>query len=128
MRFTKIYEELKFFDVFTPASKEEVKERQKTYVEMKLKEALDLVEKTKLPDGSWHIHDSLELRYCSLSSLEDINVSIVDDDFDVEYNYLTSLRGCPKEVGGNFYCNHNTRTFSSIFIRSICDVKGEINP
>ncbi len=34
----------------------------------------------------------------------------VGGDFYCSYNQLTSLEGCPKEVGGNFYCSYNQLT------------------
>ena len=57
MKFTQLYEELKFSDVFPAASKEEAAQRREQFVAMKMREMLNLMPyKTKLPDGTWHIH------------------------------------------------------------------------
>ena len=39
-----------------------------------------------------------------------IQFDIVNDSFDCSENKLTSLRGCPKEVGGDFICSRNNLT------------------
>ena len=109
MRFSLLYEELKFYDVFKKASPEEAKDRLEKYAEMKLKEAFDNVKKTKLPDGSWHIHGSLIIDHCGLTSLKDLNVSIIDGEFDCSRNKLTSLEGAPKKVTV-LYCKYNELT------------------
>ena len=147
MRFTQLYEELTFSDVFTSASKEEVKERKKKYREMKVKEALENAKKTKLPDGSWHVHGDLDLRECNLTTLININVSKIDGGFDCSQNKLISLVGAPKEigtyfycyknrlislegapnkVGKDFYCYDNKRKFTNREVREISDVNGSI--
>lgn len=35
---------------------------------------------------------------------------IIKGNFYCDHNQLTSLKGCPKEVGGNFDCSHNKLT------------------
>lgn len=109
MRFSKLYEELKFDDVFPVASNAEVAARKEQYVAIKLKEAFD-VKKTKLPDGTWHIHGDLEISRCELTSLKELNVSIVDGYFYCYNNKLTTLEGGPKKVGGSFSCSFNKLT------------------
>ena len=147
MRFSILYEELTFDDVFKKASPEEARERRRKYSEVRVKEELDNVKKTKLPDGSWHIHGDLYIFECNLSTLEDLNVSIVDHDFfcsknfitdliggpkkvgrdfDVSNNLLTSLEGAPKEVSRSFYCSKNEKQFTEEEVKAICDVKGKI--
>ena len=37
----------------------------------------------------------------------------VSGKFDCSHNNLTSLEGCPKYVGGSFFCNNNKLTFNS---------------
>ena len=37
---------------------------------------------------------------------------VIKGDFDCSFNELTSLEGCPKEVGGNFYCYYNSTKLS----------------
>ena len=148
MKFSQLYEELKFDDVFSKASSEEVEKRTKQYAEMRMQTAVDKIkDKTKLPDGSWHIHGDLNLHACGLKTLKELNVSIVDQDFqgccnfltdligspkkvgrdfDVSNNLLTSLEGAPKEVSRSFYCSKNEKQFTEEEVKAICDVKGKI--
>ena len=39
---------------------------------------------------------------------------------------LDSLEGCPKEVGGTFYCRKCKRKFTKEEIESLCKVNGDI--
>ena len=111
---------MKFDDVFKKATPEEARDRKIQYI-------IDQCKKTRLPDGTWHIHGDLNLTYYNVKTLEDLNVSKVDGYFFCSHNQLTSLKGCPKEVGGfvgyknfltsleygpvkvatDFYCNDN---------------------
>ena len=130
-KFSLLYEELKFSDVFSAASKEEVETRKSQFYKIRLKEILDSVKKTKLPDGTWYVHEPLDLSETKLGNLKDLNVSIVDswlDCFncdllslegapkivkgfaDFAYNSLMNLKGAPEEVGGVFRCNNNQLT------------------
>ena len=103
MKFSILYEELKFSDVFTPASPEEAEERLKKYPELQLQELVDNAKKTKLSNGSLSIHGHLDISNIDgLSSLKTLNVSRVTKSFRCEWLKLTSLEGCPKEVGGDF--------------------------
>ena len=45
-----------------------------------------------------------------LSYFKGIKFGKINGDFNCSYNNLTSLEGCPKEVGGNFYCHYNNLT------------------
>ena len=110
MKFSILYEELKFSDVFAPASPEEVEERKKKYSEMKVKEALDNAKKTKLSDGTWSVDDDLDISDCHLSTLENLNVSIVYGNFNCTNNKLTSLEGAPRKVKGSFISISNKLT------------------
>ena len=110
MKFSTLYEELKFSDVFTAASPEEVTKRKKEFRLIRAKEAFENVAKTKLPDGSWHIHNDLHIDGCDLTSLKPFNISIVDGIFDCADNLLTDLEGCPKKVGKIFVCSYNALT------------------
>jgi hypothetical protein len=49
------------------------------------------------------------IAYNRLTSLEGCPTK-VDGHFSCARNYLTSLEHCPKEVGGGFYCNNNELT------------------
>ena len=40
---------------------------------------------------------------------------------------LESLKGCPKVVNGNFYSRHCKRKFTEEEVRSLCEVKGNID-
>ena len=140
MRFTRLYEELKFSDVFKAATPEELDER-------RLKRIVDNYGKKKLSDGTWEILGPLALIEYQLSSLKSLNASIVDGNFSCAYNFLTSLEGCPKEVKGDFCCfanrltslegcpkkvdgdfdiGQNPKFFCEEDVRAICDVKGSI--
>ena len=110
MKFSLLYEELKFSDVFAPASPEEVAERKEKYVDIQFKEVLNRVKKTRLEDGTWHVHEDLNLNSCDLSSLNGLNVSIVDGDFSCQNNKLTNFEGSPKIVHGDFRCWNNNIT------------------
>ena len=118
MRFSSLYsalleEELKFSDVFSAASKEEVAERKAKYAEVKVREELDRLKKVKLPDGSWHIlgkYEEVHFSDCDLTSLKTLNISKVDGSFYCYGNRLTSLEGAPKEVGMIFNCSENQLT------------------
>jgi hypothetical protein len=47
--------------------------------------------------------------------------------FDVDgCTKLNSLEGCPKEVGGDFWCRHCKRKFPKKEVQSLCDVKGKV--
>ena len=46
--------------------------------------------------------------YNQLTSLEGCPKE-VGGGFDCSVNQLTSLKGCPKEVGGDFYCYYNSK-------------------
>ena len=112
MKFTTLYEELKFSDVFKVCDNDELKSRRKQYEDNFLKYKVDEAKKTKLSDGSWHVHKDFDISHqlFKLDSLEGLNVSIVDGNFDCSWNSLTSLIGSPKEVGGDFTCDWNQLT------------------
>ena len=150
MRFTRLYEELKFDDVFAPASKEEVADRKLRYGEIIVKEILDNDKKTRLEDGSWSIDGDLNIQNCGLNNLKNLkslNISKVTGSFYCYHNQLTSLEGapkevgrdfccgdnkltslegCPKEVRGDFSCSKNIKKFTEKEVKSICRVKSEI--
>ena len=112
MRFTNLYEELKFSDIFSAASPEEAEERHVKYADIEAERILTDVMKTKLPDGSWHVKDTLILYDIGLTTLKHLNVSIVDGYFDCDHNKLTNLIGAPKRVSGTFSCSYNENLIS----------------
>ena len=59
-----------------------------------------------LPDG-FVIKGDVNLRRKCLTELPDLSKVIVKGDFCCDCNQLTSLKGAPKEVGGNFGCTLN---------------------
>jgi len=63
-------------------------------------------------DGSYSFKGDLDLSHIGLKSLSDLGIVIdrVEGDFYCGDNYLTTLRGGPKEVGKSFYCNNNYLT------------------
>ena len=129
MRFSILYEELKFSDVFSAASPEEAEERMEKYPEMQLKEVLDNVRKTKRADGTWLVNDELEISFIDdLVSLKDLNVSRVSKslictsigitsfegfpkeigrNLSIAYTNIKSMNGCPKRIGGAIYLKYN---------------------
>jgi hypothetical protein len=61
------------------------------------------------PDGTVDVNDSVYLSGQKLSKLP-LKFGRVTGDFKCYSNQLTSLEGCPTEVGLNFYCRHNKLT------------------
>ena len=57
-------------------------------------------------DGSIDVNDNLDLQDLGLIEIP-FNFRNVTGDFDLSYNELTSLKGCPKDVGGYFSCSEN---------------------
>ena len=52
---------------------------------------------------------------------------VVDKYFDVDgCTQLDSLEGCPKEVGGTFYCKDCKRKFTEEEVRYLCRMKNNI--
>jgi hypothetical protein len=47
-------------------------------------------------------------------------------NFDCYDNELTSLKGAPRSVGGNFYCNDNKKQFTEEEVRAVCKVGGKV--
>lgn len=60
-------------------------------------------------DGSIDVDGFVIIVNTELTSLP-IRFNIVSDDFYCGSNKLTTLEGCPKEVGGSFYCSDNDLT------------------
>jgi hypothetical protein len=44
----------------------------------------------------------------------------INGSFDCAGNDLTTLRGCPKYVGGSFECHHNVKTFAKWEVLERC--------
>jgi len=61
------------------------------------------------PDGSIDVDGDINLVNINLIKLP-LKFNIVSGEFDCRGNKLTSLEGCPKEVGGDFSCYANQLT------------------
>ena len=84
--------ELKFSDIFSAATLDEVVERRKNHSKSQIKLILDKVKKTKLPDGTWHIHSDLNLSSCDyLMTLKEINVSIIDGNLKIPIENISNV-------------------------------------
>lgn len=68
--------------------------------------------------------------YVDLSDLDLKEIPItfgeVGGDFDCLDNKLTSLIGCPTEVGRDFNCEYNNKEFTENDVKSLCKVGGSI--
>jgi hypothetical protein len=65
---------------------------------------------TREADGSFTVHGDLRMNYQGLTELPDLSSVTVTGNFVCDDNRLTSLMGCPREVGGDFWCHHNSLT------------------
>ena len=72
-------------------------------------EKYDIENYTINEDGSVDVDGSVRLSSKGLSKLP-LRFGTVTGDFDIEYNQLTSLEGCPKEIELNFCCFGNQLT------------------
>ena len=99
----EIVEALSFNQTFkAPDLDEKIKRNMEIFNEI-----LPKLEKTKLKDGTWHVHHSIDLEGKRLITLQGLNVSIVDGDFYCNDNFLTDLKGCPRIVEQEFDCKDN---------------------
>ena len=102
----EIEEALSFSNTFkAPDDIEKAKRKREAY-----DEALDKLDKVKLPDGSWHVRGFCDVSNIGLTSLKELNISRVDGGFHCEKNELVDLEGCPKIVGRSFCCHNNKLT------------------
>ena len=60
-------------------------------------------------DGSVDVNGDIDLVGSGLKKLP-LKFNYVSGDFNCSYNKLTTLEGCPKEVGDSFYCVSNQLT------------------
>ncbi len=56
------------------------------------------------------VKGNLNLSGLGLTKLPDLSHVVIDGSFVCDNNQLTTLEGCPKEVGGYFWCNQNQLT------------------
>jgi len=138
--------------LFTGADEDEVKRRDelapKILLDDWLEEFLKREDITKLPDGSYDVEgtDDVDMGFLKISKLP-IKFNKVHGSFLIQHNKLTTLEGCPKEVGHSFVCDNNRLTslvwapakvgtsfwcydnkkkFTEAEVRTVCDVKGGI--
>jgi hypothetical protein len=64
-------------------------------------------------EGYFSVHD------CGLTTLKGCPKE-VGENFHIARNNLTNLDYCPKEVGGSFICHHNAEYFDKDYILSKC--------
>jgi len=82
----------------------------KTEIEIRREcEKFDITNYKINDDGSIDVDGSVIISNTELTSLP-IRFNIVSEDFHCGSNKLTTLEGCPKEVGGSFYCHDNDLT------------------
>ena len=58
------------------------------------------------PDGSIDVDGGVNLYDMNLTELP-LKFNMVSGHFIISHNRITSLDGCPREVGGDFYCYNN---------------------
>jgi hypothetical protein len=77
------------------------------------------------PDGSIDVDGDVSIANGRLTKLP-LKFNKVSGDFYCSYNELTSLEGCPKEVGYYFYCGGCKREFTKEEVISLCKVGDNI--
>lgn len=58
-------------------------------------------------NGLVNVSGSFDASYNHLKDLDGIKFGIINGDFDISDNELTTLEGCPEEVTGDFLCSTN---------------------
>ena len=61
-------------------------------------------------DGLVNVFGSFNCSGQDLKDFKGVKFGIVTENFDCNYNKLSSLKGAPREVGGGFYCSNNKLT------------------
>ena len=70
------------------------------------------------PDGSIDVDGNVELGVYKLDKIP-LKFNNVSGYFNISYNNITSLEGCPKYIGETFYCNYNKLTSLEYFPNKI---------
>jgi len=107
--FNLLYKTICEDEIFKASTPEEGIRRKAEYAKIKVMELLDQRFATKNPDGSYDVKGALDLNGMGLSKLP-VRFNKVERSFDVSSNVLTTLEGCPKQVGGYFCCDSNFLT------------------
>lgn len=55
-----------------------------------------------------------------------IYFNVVGHSFEISHNKLTSLDGCPKEVGGDYWVGKHNIKFSEEYVRKNCNVGSSV--
>jgi len=72
-----------------------------------------------------NVENFVNLDGCNLKEIP-VQFGYITGRFDCDNNQLTSLKNCPKFVGGDFYCQNNIRQFTEGEVRDLCKVGGLI--
>lgn len=76
------------------------------------------------------VYDNVDISQKVLKEIP-INFNYVSGSFNCSYNFLTTLKGCPKIIGGDFNCGRNDLTnlehAPSIIFGSACLLLNPIN-
>jgi len=93
-----------------------------------LENRLQSLKLVKLPDGRYDVIGDVNFSGLDLNSLLEIPIKIrkVTGSFNCDTNYLTSLEGTPKHVGGDFYCWGNPKKFTEAEVRKLVNVRGKV--
>ena len=78
----------------------------------------DIKNYTINPDGSIDVDGDVELGVYKLDKIP-LKFNNVSGYFNISYNNITSLEGCPKYIGETFYCNSNKLTSLEYFPNKI---------
>ena len=89
---------------------------------------LDNKDFEELPYKFGRVTEYFSLGGCkNLTSLKNCPDYVISGSFSCSYGKkLESLEGCPKKVGGNFYCNSCKHEFTKKEVESLCKVKENI--
>ena len=80
------------------------------------------------PDGSIDVNGDVELGVYKLDKIP-LKFNNVSGYFNISYNNITSLEGCPKYIGETFYCSYNKLTSLEYFPNKIkYDILLKSNP
>lgn len=100
-----------FEDVFKPSTKEEGARRKIEARKAKLRDFIeDIVSKsTKGPDGGLIVNGDISLSYEDIGSFENLGLKIssINGSVSLERCSLTTLKGSPQHVSGNFNVSNN---------------------
>jgi hypothetical protein len=93
-------QEIKFEDIFQPASAEELEERLMDYIKSIC---------YRNSDGTWSSDINVNISHRNITRIP-VQFKKVSGYFDCSYNQLTTLEGAPESVGKNFDCFNNKLT------------------